>query len=171
MGGRDFCCILGCSNRRCDQPKQSKLSFHKIPLKPQNRRSAWIKAAGRAEHGKNKFNVTEYTRICGAHFVKGKKNNQQTDIDYVPTVNLPPPTLKLTPMKVRTSKTSSSASAFSDAIKEGNDRKIKKINKKTGRLEGGLDLNDVQEEVVIKTSGTEEQDTITLDEVYLSLLF
>ena len=88
---------LGCNHRRCDQEK--KLSFHKIPQKLASRRSAWIKAAGRTEHGKNKFVVSEHTRVCGAHFVKGKKSTDPSDIDYVPTQNLPQPTLKLTPTK------------------------------------------------------------------------
>ena len=88
---------LASNHRRCNQEK--KLSCHKILQKLASRRSAWIKAAGRKEHGKNKFVVLEHTRVCGAHFLKGKKSTDPSDIDYVPTQNLPKPTLKLTPTK------------------------------------------------------------------------
>ena len=80
--------------------KKKKLSFlHKIPKKPASRRKSVDKAAGMTEHGKNMFVLSEYTRVCGAHFVKGKKSCDPSDIDYVPTQNLPQPTLKLMPTK------------------------------------------------------------------------
>ena len=79
--------------------KRNCFSFHKIPQKLASRRSAWIKAAERTEHGKNKFLVSEHTRVCGAHFVKGKKSTDPSDIGYVPMQNLPQATLKLTPTK------------------------------------------------------------------------
>ena len=88
---------LGCNHRLCDQEKN--LSFQKIPEKLASRRSACIKATGRTEHGKNKFVVSEHTSVCGAHFVKGKKSTDPSDVHYVSRQNLPQPTLKLTPTK------------------------------------------------------------------------
>ncbi|CAG2195824.1 unnamed protein product [Mytilus edulis] len=87
MGGRDYCCVVGCSNRRSDLPKG--YAFHQFPKAPLSRRNSWIHATGRALTGKYKFVVTDNTKICGHHFVLGRKNADPTNIDYVPTMNLP----------------------------------------------------------------------------------
>ena len=45
------------------------------------RRAQWIAAVGR----KN-WSPTEYTWLCGAHFISGKKSNDPLSPDYVPSV-------------------------------------------------------------------------------------
>ena len=49
-----------------------------------------VKPGQKLCHGKNKWVVTDYTRVRKAHFVNGvKSENTPLHIDYVPTVHLP----------------------------------------------------------------------------------
>lgn len=80
MGGRDYCSVVGCNNRRSDLPKG--FAFHQFPKGPLSRRNAWIRATGRTLTGKNKFVVTDNTKICGSHFLSGRKSQDPTNIDY-----------------------------------------------------------------------------------------
>ena len=71
------CCAVSCSNR---SSKGSTLAFCRFPTDPE-RRAQWIAAVGR----KN-WKPTEYTWLCGAHFISGKKSNDPLSPDYVPSV-------------------------------------------------------------------------------------
>ena len=71
------CCAVSCSNR---SSKGSTLAFCRFPTDPE-RRAQWIAAVGR----KN-WKPTEYTWLCGAHFIGGKKSNDPLSPDYVPSV-------------------------------------------------------------------------------------
>ena len=56
------------------------MAFCRFPTDPE-RRAQWIAAVGR----KN-WKPTEYTWLCGAHFIGGKKSNDPLSPDYVPSV-------------------------------------------------------------------------------------
>ena len=71
------CCAVDCFNRLS---KGSTLTFCRFPMDPEHR-AQWITAVGR----KN-WNPTEYTWLCDAHFISGKKSNNPLSPDYVPSV-------------------------------------------------------------------------------------
>ena len=88
MGGQDHFCVVNCSNRRSNLPKG--YAFHQISARPFARWNAWIRAIGRNfRKKKGELTVTENTKVCGAHFVNKRKSNDPTNIDYVPTINIP----------------------------------------------------------------------------------
>ena len=55
-------------------------TFCRFPMDPE-RQAQWIAAVG----CKN-WKPTEYTWLCGAHFISGKKSNDPLSPDYVPLV-------------------------------------------------------------------------------------
>ena len=71
------CCAVGCLNR---STKGSTLTFCRFPTDPE-RRAQWVTAVGH----KN-WKPTEYTWLCSAHFISGKKSNDPLSPDYVPSV-------------------------------------------------------------------------------------
>lgn len=71
------CCAVGCANRLT---KGSALSFYRFPT-DSDRRSRWIAAINRKD-----WCPTEYSYVCSAHFVSGKKSNDQLSPDYVPSI-------------------------------------------------------------------------------------
>ena len=156
MGGRDFCCIVGCNNRRSDV----KIPFHKFPKKPESRRKSWTNAAGRCLHGKDKFVVTEYTRVCGAHFVLGRKSNDPSHVDFVPTQNLPSPALTPYRPKPRQTSTSVKARTYSQAIDNGLKSKPTKYCSRKKLVLSDIDINDVQMEVEISQATQDAQDAM-----------
>ncbi|WAR06201.1 hypothetical protein MAR_021570 [Mya arenaria] len=116
MGGRDVCCVVGCSNRR----SVAKMPYHRIPKKPEGRRKSWIKATGRQCHGKNKFILTLYTRVWGAHFVNGVKSDNLHIVDYIPTQKLPATiTTPGQPSQPRLTATSTKARVYREAVETG----------------------------------------------------
>ena len=114
MGANDHCCVVNCSKRRSSLPKG--YAFHQIPAAPISRRNAWIRATGR-KLGKKRgeLTITENTKVCGFHFASGRKSNDPTNVDYIPTQNLPrqhsPPYLR------RLTLTSERAENYSRAVK------------------------------------------------------
>ncbi|CAG2244651.1 unnamed protein product [Mytilus edulis] len=148
MGGRDYCCVVGCSNRRSDLPKG--YAFHQFPKAPLSRRNSWIHATGRALTGKYKFVVTDNTKICGHHFVLGRKNADPTNIDYVPTMNLPLASSNAETPKRKT-QASKRAIEFDRAVEHGTQSKKKKLTR-TGQISYPIDINDVQHEVEVEST-------------------
>ncbi|WAR09764.1 hypothetical protein MAR_034840, partial [Mya arenaria] len=148
MGGRDFCCVVGCSNRR----SVAKMPYHRIPKKPEGRRKSWIKATGRQCHGKNKFIVTLYIRVCGAHFVNGVKSDNLHSVDYIPTQKLPATiTTPGQPTQPRLTATSTKARAYREAVETGIKAKPIRYSARRKLVINELDINDVQHEVQIMT--------------------
>ncbi|XP_070561662.1 uncharacterized protein [Ptychodera flava] len=77
MGKRTYCCAVGCTNSR----GLIKIPFYRIPVRPPQRRRAWICAISRKNWTPN-----ENTRLCAAHFVGGKKSDKPGSRSYIPTV-------------------------------------------------------------------------------------
>lgn len=71
------CCAVGCTNRH---QKGSGLSFYRFPV-ASDRRSQWIAAVRRENWQPN-----EYSWVCSAHFVSGKKSDDPLSPDYVPSL-------------------------------------------------------------------------------------
>ena len=71
------CCAIGCTNRLT---KGSTLSFYRFPADVERRR-LWIAAINRRDWEPN-----EYSYVCSAHFVSGKKINDELSPDYVPSI-------------------------------------------------------------------------------------
>ena len=68
----DTCCAVGCTNRRSD--KESR-PFYRFPSKSGKKvelRKKWIQACKRDQWPEEKI---ENARICGDHFITGKKKN------------------------------------------------------------------------------------------------
>lgn len=71
------CCAIGCTNRLT---KGSSLSFYRFPTDTDRRRQ-WIAAIRRKEWEPN-----EYSYVCSAHFISGKKSNDSLSPDFVPSI-------------------------------------------------------------------------------------
>ncbi len=71
------CCTVGCSLK---YSKESELSFYRFPA-DQEKRCKWIAAVKRKDWEPN-----EYTWLCSAHFISGKKSNDPLSPDYIPSV-------------------------------------------------------------------------------------
>ena len=71
------CCAVGCCNRYY---KGCGLSFYRFP-KDEDRRIMWIASVQRKDWEPN-----EYSWLCSAHFVIGKKCKDKFSPDYVPTI-------------------------------------------------------------------------------------
>lgn len=71
------CCAVGCTNR---YSKSSSLPFYRFPTHPE-RRAMWVAAVNRKD-----WVPTEYSWICGAHFLNGSKSDDPVSPDYVPSV-------------------------------------------------------------------------------------
>ena len=71
------CCAVGCVNRLT---KGSSLSFYRFPT-DNDRRRCWISAIKRKDWG-----PTQYSYVCSAHFVSGKKSDDPVSPDYVPSM-------------------------------------------------------------------------------------
>lgn len=152
MGANDHCCVVHCSNRRSTLPKG--YAFHQIPAAPISRRNAWIRATGR-KLGKKRgeLTITQNTKVCGLHFVSGRKSNDPTNVDYIPTQHLPlqhsTPTLK------RRTINSERAENYSMALSKATSNKRKTIQR-SGNLLFPLDLNDIQHEIVVSDDSESE---------------
>ena len=68
------CCAVGCTNRLT---KGSTLSFYRFRADVERRR-LWIAAINRRDREPN-----EYSNVFSAHFVSGKKINDELSPDYV----------------------------------------------------------------------------------------
>ncbi|KAK6165974.1 hypothetical protein SNE40_022774 [Patella caerulea] len=78
------CSAYGCHNRQYQE--RSDVSFYRFPAN-ETRRQLWInnvKTAARDE--KWSWNPTRYSRLCSAHFISGKKNDNPSSLDYAPSV-------------------------------------------------------------------------------------
>jgi len=71
------CCAVECTNR---STKGNTLSFYRFPADTERRR-LWISAINRKGWEPN-----EYSYVCSAHFVSGKKSNDVLSPDYVPSI-------------------------------------------------------------------------------------
>ena len=71
------CVAVGCTNR---SENGSKLSFYRFPADSE-RRLKWVAAIQR----KN-WEPSNYSWICSAHFVSGKKSEDPLSPDYVPSL-------------------------------------------------------------------------------------
>ncbi len=68
---------MGCTNRHS---KGTSLSYYHFPVDPV-RRGRWIAAIKRAN-----WRPTEYSFVCSAHFVTGKKSQDPISPEFVPSV-------------------------------------------------------------------------------------
>ena len=151
MGGQDHCCVVNCSNRRSSLPKG--FAFHRIPAAPEDRRFSWIRATGRKiGNKKGELTVTDNTKVCGAHFVSGRKSDDPTQVDYIPTINLPFPCD--TPK--RNTENSKSVEQYSNAVQKGIAAKKKSLTK-SRKVLFPADINDVQSEVEISEIVTPDE--------------
>ena len=71
------CCAVGCSNR---YSKGSGIPFYRFPTDIE-RKAMWIAAVNRKD-----WVPSEYSWICGSHFVNGCKSDDPVSPDYVPSV-------------------------------------------------------------------------------------
>ena len=70
------CCAFGCTNRYA----KSGIPFYRFPTDPEKRRK-WIAAVSCKD-----WAPSEFSWICGAHFISGRKSNDPVSPDYVPSV-------------------------------------------------------------------------------------
>ncbi|XP_047137643.1 uncharacterized protein LOC124814176 isoform X1 [Hydra vulgaris] len=80
----DSCCVVGCVNRRSNE---SLFSFYCIPSghspNEVKRRQLWLNAL----HRKNwPDKMIKNARVCSKHFVSGKRSDEPSHPDYVPSV-------------------------------------------------------------------------------------
>ncbi|XP_041930778.1 THAP domain-containing protein 11-like isoform X2 [Alosa sapidissima] len=73
------CCVVGCRNRRYCKPG---LTFHNFPVDPE-RRAKWIEVIGR---GRPNWQPNVHARVCGDHFVSGRKSENPRTLDYTPSI-------------------------------------------------------------------------------------
>ena len=95
--------------------------------------------------------MTENTKVCGAHFVSQRKSNDPTNIDYVPTVNIP----FMTDTPKRETNNSRRVADYDSAVHSTTSMKRKTI-KWTGQLFFPIDISDIQSEVEISSESNYE---------------
>ncbi|WAR20053.1 hypothetical protein MAR_001891 [Mya arenaria] len=135
------------------------MPYHRIPKKPEGLRKSWIKATGRQCHGKNKFIVTLYTRVCGAHFVNGVKSDNLHSVDYIHTQKLPVTiTTPGQPTQPRLTATSTKARVYLEAVETSLKAKHIRYNVRRKLVINEVDINDVQHEVQIKTENLSQSE-------------
>ena len=88
MGGKDHCCILGCTSRR-DKPECQNLPFYRIPAGisakgEKKRRVRWLQAIRRENFVLTLLNK----KVCGLHFVTSLHVDNANSVDYCPFINL-----------------------------------------------------------------------------------
>ena len=71
------CCAPGCENRWF---KGTALSFYRFPS-DQKKRAMWVAAVKR-----ERWEPTEHSWLCSAHFVSGSKSKDPLCPDYVPSI-------------------------------------------------------------------------------------
>ncbi len=71
------CCAVGCANRHS---KGSNLLFYRFPVDP-DQRSKWIAAVKR-----EKWEPSEHTFLCSAHFISGHKSQDPLSPDFILSV-------------------------------------------------------------------------------------
>ena len=71
------CCAPGCENRWF---KGTALSFYRFPS-DQKKRAMWVAAVKR-----ERWEPTEHSWLCSAHFVSGSKSKDPLSPDYVPSI-------------------------------------------------------------------------------------
>lgn len=77
------CCAVNCTNRKKSGSSQSStLTFYRIPNN-EKRRQLWIAAIKRQSWSETSISNA---RVCSAHFISGKKSDDPTNPDYVPSV-------------------------------------------------------------------------------------
>uniref|UniRef100_A0A1A8LUN3 Chromosome 4 open reading frame 48 n=1 Tax=Nothobranchius pienaari TaxID=704102 RepID=A0A1A8LUN3_9TELE len=72
------CSAMGCTNRQGEYPN---LSFHRFPKNDRERRSKWTAAIRRKY-----WEPGPYARVCGEHFILGKRSDDPNHPDYVPSI-------------------------------------------------------------------------------------
>lgn len=89
MGANDQSFVVNCNNGKSTFSKG--YAYHQIPAAPILRRNAWIRMTGRNLWKKRReMTITQNTKLCSLHFVSGRKRNDPTNFDYIPTQNLIP---------------------------------------------------------------------------------
>ena len=82
-GGR-VCCAVDCHERQGQDPS---ISFFKVKSKRNPSRSeAWIRAIKRDNEDGTPWQPTEYSVLCGRHFISGKPSDIPSSPDYAPTI-------------------------------------------------------------------------------------
>ena len=71
------CCAIGCTNR---YHEGCGLSFYRFPA-DRSRRNKWLAAIKRKD-----WQPSDYSWVCSAHFVSGKKSDDPLSPDYVRSV-------------------------------------------------------------------------------------
>ena len=71
------CCAVGCANR---YSKDAGIPFYHFPTNPE-KKALWVAAVNRKDWARS-----EYSWICGAHFISGCKSDDPVSPDYVPSV-------------------------------------------------------------------------------------
>ncbi|XP_035669287.1 uncharacterized protein LOC118411245 isoform X1 [Branchiostoma floridae] len=82
MGRSDYCCVLGCRNKRA---QATAVTLYRFPDNPPSRKKLWMENVAVAR-GQPDWTPKNSTRICAAHFVGGRKSNKPDDPNYVPTL-------------------------------------------------------------------------------------
>ncbi|XP_019620202.1 PREDICTED: uncharacterized protein LOC109466804 [Branchiostoma belcheri] len=82
MGRSDYCCVLGCMNKRA---QATAVTLYRFPDNPPSRKKLWT-ANVAAARGQPNWTPKNSTRICAAHFVSGKKSNKPDAPNYAPTL-------------------------------------------------------------------------------------
>ncbi|XP_066303491.1 uncharacterized protein [Branchiostoma lanceolatum] len=82
MGRSDYCCVLGCRNKRA---QATAVTLYRFPDNPPSRKTLWTENVAVAR-GQPNWTPKSSTRICAAHFAGGKKSNKPDDPNYVPTL-------------------------------------------------------------------------------------
>lgn len=160
------CCVAGCT---ANSVKNKGLKFHVVPLSGP-RREEWLKAIGRCDVSPDGIVNLEklwepksnYTYVCGRHFITGEKSNDQTEPDYIPSIF---PTMSNSKIKFRMSNFNDNDNTNEPAERKENQlwENPTEENFPTLKQEDDED-SQVQEVLIVKVKEEEAEIVVTLEE-------
>ena len=81
--GRQYCCVVGCSHH---YGGESECSFFKVKQKTEEKNLLWRQRISRENPDKSLWSPSEYSRICGCHFVQKRPSLEERDPDFAPSI-------------------------------------------------------------------------------------
>ena len=76
-----YCCVVNCHKRT----GRDKVSFFHVNRANKTQTDMWCQAIRRENPDGSLWRPSPHSKICGAHFIKGKPSRDVNDPDYVPS--------------------------------------------------------------------------------------